>query len=86
MTRGAQGSVVLSDQGDHQVAAEPVATVIDTTGAGDQYAAGFMFGLASGRTLDVCGRLGSLAASEVIAHYGPRPAGSLAALARSKNL
>ena len=47
--------------------------VMDTTGAGDQYAAGFCFGLARGLSLPVCGRLGSMAAAEVIGHYGPRP-------------
>jgi sugar/nucleoside kinase (ribokinase family) len=60
--------------------------VVDTTGAGDQYAAGFLFGLARGRPLDVCGRLGSLAAAEVIAHYGPRPQVSLAELAAAQGL
>jgi len=57
---------------------------VDTTGAGDQYAAGFMFGLARGKPLQVCGRLGSIAAAEVISHYGPRPQVSLRELAASK--
>jgi sugar/nucleoside kinase (ribokinase family) len=61
-----------------------VEKVVDTTGAGDQYAAGFMFGLARGRPLHECGRLGSLAAAEVISHYGPRPQVSLKDLAASK--
>jgi sugar/nucleoside kinase (ribokinase family) len=47
--------------------------VIDTTGAGDLYAAGFLYGLTSGRPLDECGQLGSIAAAEVISHVGPRP-------------
>jgi sugar/nucleoside kinase (ribokinase family) len=60
--------------------------VVDTTGAGDQYAAGFLVGLARDRPLAECGRLGSLAAAEVIAHVGPRPQISLEALAASRGL
>jgi len=70
----------------YAVGAFPVEKVVDTTGAGDQYAAGFMFGLATGRPLNVCGQLGSLAAAEVISHYGPRPQVSLKDLAASKGL
>ena len=81
ITRGEQGSVILSGDELHAVPAVPVQKVVDTTGAGDQYAAGFLFGLAKGRPLDVCGRLGSLAAAEVISHYGPRPQVSLQDLA-----
>ena len=81
VTRGAEGSVILSGDALHAVPAAPVQKVVDTTGAGDQYAAGFLFGLAKGRSLDVCGRLGSLAAAEVISHYGPRPQVSLQDLA-----
>ena len=86
ITRGAQGSVIIS--GDERVAvpAYPVAKVVDTTGAGDQYAAGFLLGLARGLTLEQSGKLGSLAASEVIAHWGPRPMVSLADLAKSHDL
>ena len=83
LTRGSKGSLILSDAGDAVIAAEPVAKVVDTTGAGDQYAAGFLHGLATGRPIEVCGRLASLAASEVISHYGPRPGVSLAKLAAS---
>jgi sugar/nucleoside kinase (ribokinase family) len=84
VTRSEQGSVILSGGERIAVAAEPVEKVVDTTGAGDQYAAGFMFGLARGRPLAECGRLGSLAAAEVISHYGPRPQVSLKDLAASK--
>jgi sugar/nucleoside kinase (ribokinase family) len=84
VTRGGQGSVILSQGERLSVAAEPVEKVVDTTGAGDQYAAGFMFGLARGRPLQLCGKLGSLAAAEVISHYGPRPQVSLKDLAASK--
>jgi sugar/nucleoside kinase (ribokinase family) len=86
ITRSEKGSVVLTRDQDHAVEAFPVAKVVDTTGAGDQYAAGFMYGLARGRPLDVCARLGGLAAAEVISHYGPRPAVSLAELAAANGL
>ncbi|HEY8573567.1 adenosine kinase [Phenylobacterium sp.] len=84
VTRAAQGSVILSKGERLTVAAEPVEKVVDTTGAGDQYAAGFMFGLSRGRPLQQCGKLASLAAAEVISHYGPRPQVSLKELAESK--
>jgi sugar/nucleoside kinase (ribokinase family) len=84
VTRSEKGSVILHRGERLTVAAEPVEKVVDTTGAGDQYAAGFMFGLSRGRPLPQCGRLASLAAAEVISHYGPRPQVSLKALAESK--
>jgi sugar/nucleoside kinase (ribokinase family) len=86
ITRGERGSLVLSPDAEHIISASPVGSVVDTTGAGDQYAAGFLFGLAGGRPLAVCGELGSLAAAEVIAHYGPRPETSLAELVRASGL
>jgi sugar/nucleoside kinase (ribokinase family) len=86
VTRSAQGSVIAAGAETFAVPAFPVEKVVDTTGAGDQYAAGFMFGLAKGRPLNVCGQLGSLAASEVISHYGPRPQVRLADLAAQKGL
>ncbi|MDX9998181.1 MAG: adenosine kinase [Phenylobacterium sp.] len=73
VTRSEKGSVAVTADETVAVPAAPVEKVVDTTGAGDQYAAGFMFGLAGGRPLDVCARLGSMAAAEVISHYGPRP-------------
>ena len=81
ITRGEQGSVILRGDERVSVAAYPVDKVVDTTGAGDQYAAGFLLGVARGLTLEQSGKLGSLAASEVIAHWGPRPAVSLSDLA-----
>ena len=63
-----------------QVPAEPVARVLDTTGAGDLYASGFLYGYAQGLDLAACGRLGSLAAAEIIGHVGARPAISLTTL------
>ena len=84
VTRSEKGSIILSEGERLTVAAEPVEKVVDTTGAGDQYAAGFMFGLSRGRPLQQCGKLASLAAAEVISHYGPRPQVSLKDLAVSK--
>jgi sugar/nucleoside kinase (ribokinase family) len=86
VTRSEKGSVVVQGAETHVVPAYPVEKVVDTTGAGDQYAAGFMYGLANGRPLEVCGRLGSLAAAEVISHYGPRPQTPLKELAAAKGL
>ena len=76
LTRSEAGSVVLRGMERVEVAAAP-AQVVDTTGAGDAYAAGFLAGLTAGHPLDVCGRLGSLAAAEVIGHYGARPQADL---------
>lgn len=84
VTRSEKGSIILSEGERLTVAAEPVEKVVDTTGAGDQYAAGFMFGLSRGRPLQACGKLASLAAAEVISHYGPRPQVPLKELAASR--
>jgi sugar/nucleoside kinase (ribokinase family) len=73
ITHGADGSLVITPDTLIEVPAEPVDQVLDTTGAGDLYAAGFLFGLTRGLTLAECGRLGSIAAAEVITHVGPRP-------------
>jgi sugar/nucleoside kinase (ribokinase family) len=86
VTRGEKGSVVRRGSETHTVPAIAIDRVLDTTGAGDQYAAGFLFGLARGKPLDVCGALGALAAWEVIGHYGPRPQSSLAQLAAERGL
>jgi len=86
VTRSEKGSVVVSHAQTAHVPAFPVEKVVDTTGAGDQYAAGFMFGLARGRSLTDCAKLGALAAAEVISHYGPRPQVSLRGLAKEKGL
>jgi sugar/nucleoside kinase (ribokinase family) len=86
VTRGAAGSVILAGDEAHAVEAFPVEKIVDTTGAGDQYAAGFLHALAQGRSLQHCGRLGSLAATEVIGHYGPRPQVSLRDLATANGL
>ena len=82
LTRSAKGSVVVSGDEVHVIDTHPVVGgVVDTTGAGDQYAAGFLYGFTHGYDLGRCGRLGSLAASEVISHLGARPETSLAELA-----
>jgi sugar/nucleoside kinase (ribokinase family) len=73
VTAGAQGSYVVTPDGTVRVAAEHVDRVLDTTGAGDLYAAGFLHGLTKGASLHDCARLGSIAAAEVISHVGPRP-------------
>ncbi|MCA1841763.1 MAG: adenosine kinase [Actinobacteria bacterium] len=73
VTLGSAGSVVVGGGETVAVPAAPVAKVVDTTGAGDLYAAGFLFGLTHGADLAECGRLGSLAAAEVISHLGARP-------------
>jgi sugar/nucleoside kinase (ribokinase family) len=78
LTRSAKGSVVVTADERIEVAPHPVARVVDTTGAGDLYAAGFLYGWSHDRPLDECGRLGSIAASAVIGHIGPRPGMNLA--------
>ncbi|HYD89590.1 MAG TPA: adenosine kinase [Vitreimonas sp.] len=81
VTRSEIGSLIATREETVTVNASPVAKVVDTTGAGDQYAAGFLFGFARGRPLPECGALASLAAAEVISHMGPRPEQNLRALA-----
>src|SRR5262249_5179101 len=83
VTRSEHGSVIAAAAETVQVAPLPVARVVDSTGAGDQYGAGFLVGFAKGRTLAECGALASLAASEVISHMGPRPETNLRGLALS---
>jgi sugar/nucleoside kinase (ribokinase family) len=85
ITLSEKGSVVVSGPETYEVPAHPV-EVVDTTGAGDGYAAGFLYGFTTGRPLPVCGELGSLAAAEVISHIGARPETSLAALAAEEGL
>jgi sugar/nucleoside kinase (ribokinase family) len=76
LTRSEAGSVVLRGAEMVEIAAEPT-QVVDTTGAGDAYAAGFLVGLTTGKPLPVCGRIASIAAAEVISHYGARPRADL---------
>jgi sugar/nucleoside kinase (ribokinase family) len=86
LTRSAAGSIVLSEGLSYTVAAAPVARVVDTTGAGDLYAAGFLYGLTRGLPLPTCGRLGSLCAAEIISHVGARPEARLSELAAASGL
>ena len=80
LTRSEKGSVVLAGDEVHVVDVEPVEKLVDTTGAGDLYAAGFLYGYTQGRPLYDCGRIGAIAAAEVISHYGARPEADLARL------
>jgi sugar/nucleoside kinase (ribokinase family) len=73
ITVGADGCVIVTPDELIRVPAVPVDSVIDTTGAGDLFASGFLFGLTAGKDLRTCGHLGSVAAAEVISHVGPRP-------------
>jgi sugar/nucleoside kinase (ribokinase family) len=73
LTRSEHGSVIVTADEQVPVPAHPVAEVVDTTGAGDLYAAGFLHGLTRGEDLERCGRLAAMAAAEVISHVGARP-------------
>jgi sugar/nucleoside kinase (ribokinase family) len=86
LTRSAAGSLVLAAGAEHPVAAAPVARVVDTTGAGDLYASGFLYGLTRGRPLPICGAVGSLCAAEIISHMGARPEVELRGLAAAAGL
>lgn len=81
LTRSEKGSMIVTDGTLVEVPAHPVAELVDTTGAGDLYAAGFLYGFSHKMDLATCGALGSVAAAEVISHMGPRPEVSLADLA-----
>jgi sugar/nucleoside kinase (ribokinase family) len=86
LTRSAAGSVILADGVAHKIAAAPVARVVDSTGAGDLYAAGVLFGLTRGLPLPTCGAIGSLCAAEIISHVGARPEAALDKLVASAGL
>ncbi len=86
VTRSEKGCLVIGPDGTEAVPAFPVERVVDTTGAGDLFAAGFLCGLARGADDRTCGRLGALAAAEVIQHLGARPEASLKDLARENGL
>lgn len=84
LTRSEKGSVVVAGQEVHVIDAEPVAQVVDTTGAGDLYAAGFLAGYTQGRSLHDCGRMGSIAAAEIVSHMGARAEADLGAMVRER--
>jgi adenosine kinase len=86
VTRSEKGCVIVDRHGVKAVPAAPISQLMDTTGAGDLFAAGFLFGLATGRDHAACGKLAALAAAEVIQHIGARPAVSLQALAQENGL
>jgi fructokinase len=77
LTRSEQGSLVLNGAGTHSVDPFKLGPLLDTTGAGDLYAAGFLHAYTQGQGIDACGRLGSLCAGQVVTQLGPRPQGSL---------
>ncbi len=84
ITRGGEGSIVINGDEEFQIDAEPAVKLIDTTGAGDAYAAGFLYGIVSGQDLIASGRIGSICAAEVVSHMGARPHISLKELIGKK--
>ena len=86
LTRSEKGSVLIAGDETHTVPAAPVARVVDTTGAGDLYAAGVLFGLTRALPLPTCGAIGSLCAAEIISHVGARPEAALDKLVASAGL
>lgn len=86
LTRSEKGSYIVTNGDVHHAAAAHVERVVDTTGAGDLYASGFLFGYTQGRSPLECGQLGAICAAEVISHYGARPETSLAQLIKAKGL
>jgi sugar/nucleoside kinase (ribokinase family) len=73
LTRSAEGSLILAPGAEHRIEPAPVVRVVDTTGAGDLYASGFLYGLTRDLPLPTCGKIGSLCAAEIISHFGARP-------------
>ena len=73
VTRGAKGAIAVCGKERHEISATPIKKVVDTTGAGDLFAAGFLTGVARGKSVQECLQMGALAAAEIISHYGARP-------------
>lgn len=86
ITLGEEGSLVVTNDETHTIDVCAIRELVDTTGAGDLYASGFLFGLSQGMSLDKCGQLGGFAASEVIQHIGPRPEHNLKRAAQQAGL
>jgi sugar/nucleoside kinase (ribokinase family) len=84
VTKGPEGAIAVKDGERFSVAAEPVAHVVDTTGAGDLFAAGFLSGQAAGRSVTDSLIMGAVCAAEIISHYGPRPEADLQALVAAR--
>jgi len=80
LTRSEQGSLILNGSGTHLISPFRLGELVDTTGAGDLYAAGFLHAYCQGQSIDACGRLGSLCAGQVVTQLGPRPQADLRAL------
>jgi len=85
-TRSEKGAVIANGDQTYQIEAETVPNVLDSTGAGDLFAAGLLFGVTHGLDLPTSGRIGAISASEVIGHYGPRPQRELKELVRAKGI
>ncbi|MFC4293296.1 adenosine kinase [Sphingorhabdus arenilitoris] len=83
-TRGEHGAIAVQDGTRFEVAAEPVARLVDTTGAGDLFASGVLAGIAEGRPMDQCLTMGAVCAAEIISHYGARPEADIKALVEQK--
>ena len=86
VTRAEKGSIIVSDKNTYEISAEKVARVVDTTGAGDLYASGFMHGFTNKKDLKTCGHMGSIAAAEIVSHFGARTEKSLTSLFNEKGL
>ena len=84
VTRGPDGAVAVAGGERSEVAAQPIAKVVDTTGAGDLFAAGFLAGHVRGESVENCLIMGSVSAAEVISHYGARPEADLKALVAAR--
>ena len=84
VTRGPHGALAVTSGIRTDVSAEPVEKVVDTTGAGDLFAAGFLAGQAAGRSVADSLTMGAICAAEVISHYGPRPEADLSALVSAR--
>ena len=80
ITKGSSGSIIVSGNNITEVEAKKVEKVVDTTGAGDLFAAGFLFGYSKGKAMDECGNYASIASAEIISHYGARPLVKLSSL------
>lgn len=84
LTRSEKGSIIVKGSEVHKIPADTDIEVVDTTGAGDLFAAGFLYGYTSGHDLATSGRIGSMAAAEIISHYGARPTADLKELLQKK--
>ena len=86
VTRSEKGAVIIAGSETVSVPAQPVKQLVDTTGAGDLFAAGFLLGLAQGRSLQESAKMGAVSAAEIISHFGARPECSLKSLAEAAGI